>query len=156
MHPLLAEPAPAFLSAMQPTSGPVRAAVFELPEVPKLSAMDSAQIPDVRPQAEAAAIEPVLDASTALDDLTHAGLRHLKTVLDMPMPDPHMDHFSTVFKGKLQAANTALLTQTRVDENRLRRKNSDKMSEVLKMMAAAKATLPTDTKMIEGSYAVVG
>jgi hypothetical protein len=124
--------------------------------LPGLEDLKSAQLPDVSDGYWAAASQTiagpaedglrdgdgVLDASTELERLTHRALQEAHTILDIPNNAAEDDVNGTVLRSKNAVITTALTTQAKVDENRLRRATVDRMPEILRLVEQVSKRLP--------------
>lgn len=114
-------------------------------EVPSIGAMDDVQIPVGPPQPYMEIIGPepmqrdaVLDSSAKLDELTQKALNFYDELLSEPPSGDKM-----VLSAQTDAARTVLTTQLRVDDTRLRRKNTDTLSKLLARIAEEEPKLLT-------------
>lgn len=121
------------------------AAVIDAPElpariaVPKLGSLDgldlSVNVPVHKPVRE-----EVLDASEGLDDLTQLALEKAKEILEMRL-EPGDEDFNAILKAQVSQVQTILTTQARVDEGRFKKKQVDKLGELLDLIKGEEARL---------------
>lgn len=105
-------------------------------DIPAIGELDDAVLPaPVLKYAEVEIIEPdrklqpVLDNSSKLDSLTKMALEFYEELLiDGPSSDPKM------LSSQESAARTILTTQLRVDDSRLKKRQTDTLAELLKRM----------------------
>ena len=105
-------------------------------EVPSLGSLDDIRLPSA-PIYTQEIIEPhtetvraaVLDNSAKLDDLTNKALAFFDELLSQPMSED-----TKTLAAQESAARTILTTQLRVDDSRLKRKDSDTLSKLLKRL----------------------
>ncbi len=104
--------------------------------VPQLGSLDSIVLPsapaymEVLPPAATADVrEAVLDNSALLDNLTNKALARLDEVLSDPLSDDPKE-----MAVQMDAVRLVMTTQLRVDDSRLKRKESDTLSKLLKRL----------------------
>jgi hypothetical protein len=82
------------------------------------------------------------DLPTQLEDVTGKAITKSQEILNFPL-DPHDEHFGLVLRAQTAVINSALNTQAKVDENRLRARRIDVLPRLLEMIKEEKQ------KMIE-------
>lgn len=146
--------APEFLASRKPTRNrpAVAADAFVAEEllVPPVSAIDAAPMPIIRdPDTMGEVVETIeFNPAIELDRLTAKAFQALNHVMDLPIPSVHHDHFPAVINAKLKASSTVLMTQVRVDEARLKRRQDDRMGSILEKLSGVMKTVPG--RVIEG------
>ena len=127
----------------------LKSAAVELPpepplkpiKVPNLGSLDSLDLPVSIPMpARAVVREEVLDASEGLDTLTQLALDKAKEILEMALV-PGDDDFTAILKAQVSQVQTILTTQARVDEGRFKKKQIDKLGEILDAIRSEEARL---------------
>ena len=105
-------------------------------ETPKLGSLDSLVLPsptihyaepEILPSSATRAA--VLDSSAKLDSLTQKALDLFDEILSEPMSDDGKS-----LAVQMEAAKTILQTQLRVDDSRLKKRDGDRLGELLKRM----------------------
>lgn len=106
-------------------------------ETPKLGALDGLVLPaavvhyeDVEIVASSTTRDAVLDSSAKLDSLTQKALEFYDELLSEPMSTDDMKLLS----AQADAARTILTTQLRVDDSRLKKRDGDRLGELLRRM----------------------
>ena len=89
--------------------------------------------------------------SEHLERVAGKSLTVLENILDIPLPDPADETFAVVVKAHNTAAATGLGTQTKVDENQLRKRGQDMMPGLVKLIQQYEQENPTRIKTIEGT-----
>jgi len=131
MKPLLKSAAVEFVS--EPAPKPIK--------VPNLGSLDKLDLPVSIPMpARAVVREEVLDASEGLDTLTQLALDKAKEILEMALV-PGDDDFTAILKAQVSQVQTILTTQARVDEGRFKKKQIDKLGEILDAIRSEEARL---------------
>jgi len=108
--------------------------------IPPIGTLDNAMLPVVIhpiPKPEGP-ISPghFFDASAGLDRLTMKALRKAEEILDLELTKGDED-FTAVLRAQVAQVQTILTTQVRVDEGRLKKKQADKMGELLEAIREA-------------------
>ncbi len=107
--------------------------------VPRIGSLDSLILPGTVTTPKVVR-EEVLDASEGLDNLTQLALDKAKEILEMPLI-PGDDEFAAVLKAQVSQVQTILTTQARVDEGRFKKKQVDKLGELLDLIRGEEARL---------------
>ena len=107
--------------------------------VPRLGSLDSLILPGTVSTPKVVR-EEVLDASEGLDNLTQLALDKAKEILEMPMM-PGDEDFNAILKAQVSQVQTILTTQARVDEGRFKKKQVDKLGELLELIRGEEAKL---------------
>ncbi len=107
--------------------------------VPRLGTLDSLILPGTVSTPKVVR-EEVLDASEGLDNLTQLALDKAKEILEMPLV-PGDEDFNAVLKAQVSQVQTILTTQARVDEGRFKKKQVDKLGELLDLIRGEEARL---------------
>lgn len=115
-----------------PPRKPTRAPVLPLGKI------DHVQLPGARVAALAAAnagtgLIGATDLSAQLEDITGLALARARDILENPL-DADSDYYPEELRAVTSTIKTALLTQTRVDENKLRRRELDVMPQLMKII----------------------
>ena len=106
-------------------------------ETPKLGSLDSLVLPsptihyaepEILPSSSTR--DAVLDSSAKLDSLTQKALEFYDELLSEPMSTDDMKLLS----AQADAARTILTTQLRVDDSRLKKRDGDRLGELLRRM----------------------
>ena len=112
--------------------------------IPQIGKLDDAVLPgatftytEVEILAPEHKLAPVLDNSSKLDSLTQKAMDFLDEVLSEPMA---VDDTKMV-AIQMDAARTVLTTQLRVDDSRLKKRQTDTLAELLKRMDQEDARL---------------
>jgi hypothetical protein len=111
-------------------------------EQPRLGALDSIDFPVQVALPPKPVREEVLDASEGLDNLTAKALRKAEEILDMNLT-PGDEDFNAILKAQVSQVQTILTTQARVDEGRFKKKQADKLGELLDLIKGEEARLVT-------------
>ncbi len=109
--------------------------------VPRLGALDSLVLPGTVSTPKVVR-EEVLDASEGLDNLTQLALDKAKVILEMSLV-PGDEDFNAILKAQVSQVQTILTTQARVDEGRFKKKQADKLGELLDLIRGEEAKLVT-------------
>lgn len=101
------------------------------PSVPQLGSLDDIVLPSAPAYVEVLSPvgdvrEAVLDNSALLDNLTNKALARLDEVLSDPLSDDPKE-----MAVQMDAVRLVMTTQLRVDDSRLKRKESDTLSKLL-------------------------
>ncbi len=107
--------------------------------VPRLGTLDSLILPGTVSTPKVVR-EEVLDASEGLDNLTQLALDKAKEILDMALI-PGDEDFNAILKAQVSQVQTILTTQARVDEGRFKKKQVDKLGELLDLIRGEEAKL---------------
>jgi hypothetical protein len=75
------------------------------------------------------------DLAAKLERVSAKALNKADEILDLPLPSADHASFGAVLRAQCSATNTVLNTQTKVDENQLRRGVADRLPELLKILA---------------------
>ena len=78
--------------------------------------------------------------ASKLETTAERAIDKIDEIMAIPL-DPENSQYGVVLRAQNAAANTALTTQVRVDENRLRAKSPDVLPELLKRIADEEAKL---------------
>ena len=109
------------------------------PKIPDLGKLDSIELPVRVVRVEKTPVrEAVLDASEGLDSLTMLALEKAKEILELPLISGD-DEFATVLRAQVAQVQAVLTTQARVDEGRFKKKQADRMGELLQLIASEEA-----------------
>jgi hypothetical protein len=73
--------------------------------------------------------------ATKLERVTEKAIDRTDAILSLPLPDPDDPNFGAVLRSQNAAANTILTTQTKVDENMLRRQQIDTLPTLIREIA---------------------
>jgi hypothetical protein len=76
-----------------------------------------------------------------LETVTEKAIGKLDEIMSIPL-DPDSEHYAGVLRAQNAAANTTLITQTKVDDTRLRRRQTDMLPKLLAIIAREQARLP--------------
>lgn len=108
--------------------------------VPDLGHIDGIDLPMLAPKPKAAAPvrDEVLDASEGLDNLTVKALKKAEEILDMALV-PGDEDFNAILKAQVSQVQTILTTQARVDEGRFKKKQVDKIGELIDLIRSEEA-----------------
>lgn len=109
------------------------------PRIAELGSLDSIDLP-VTVSTPKVVREEVLDASEGLDNLTQLALDKAKEILDMRLI-PGDEDFNAILKAQVSQVQTILTTQARVDEGRFKKKQVDKLGELLDLIRGEEAKL---------------
>lgn len=112
------------------------------PRIAELGSLDSIDLPVSIPVQVKVVREEVLDASEGLDNLTELALMKEEEILRLPLIRGDPD-FNAILKAQTSASATVLTTQARVDENRFKKKQIDKLGELLELIRGEEAKLVT-------------
>lgn len=107
-----------------------------------LGSLDSIDLPVSIPVQPKAVREEVLDASEGLDNLTQLALDKAKEILEMSLV-PGDEDFNAILKAQVSQVQTILTTQARVDEGRFKKKQVDKLGELLDLIRGEEAKIVT-------------
>lgn len=112
-------------------------------KVPSIGNLDAIDLPVVIPTvAKPVVREEVLDASDGLDNLTAKALKKAEEILDMALV-PGDDDFNAILKAQVSQVQTILTTQARVDEGRFKKKQVDKIGELIDLIRSEEARTVT-------------
>ena len=75
------------------------------------------------------------DLAAKLERVSAKAIDKADQILDLPLPSADHASFGAVLRAQNAAINSALTTQVRVDENRLRGATIDRLPELLKILA---------------------
>lgn len=118
-------------------------------ETPSIADVDKLVLPALRQAEEPAqrTVESVLDATGKLERITDKALDFMEEMLDSPTDwaEPKM------VNAKITVAQAVINTQTKVDETRLRRRQTDILPKLLEIMSREEKRLPG--RVIEGELA---
>lgn len=109
-------------------------------DIKPLGSLDSIDFPVSVPVQAKAVREEVLDASEGLDNLTQLALDKAKEILEMKLIAGDED-FNAILKAQVSQVQTILTTQARVDEGRFKKKQVDKLGELLDLIRGEEAKL---------------
>jgi len=107
--------------------------------IPRLGSLDSLDLPVIVTTPKVVR-EEVLDASEGLDNLTQLALDKAKEILEMELV-PGDEDFNAILKAQVSQVQTILTTQARVDEGRFKKKQADKLGELLDLIRGEEAKL---------------
>ncbi len=107
--------------------------------VPRIGSLDGIVLPGTVSTPKVVR-EEVLDASEGLDNLTQLALDKAKEILDMALI-PGDEDFNAILKAQVSQVQTILTTQARVDEGRFKKKQVDKLGELLDLIRGEEARL---------------
>lgn len=112
-------------------------------EPPALNGLSSLPLPSFDPKELEA--RPTLAPSEKLARLTDKALDALEGVLDLPVPALSINPEMTIAVSKLHiaASEKVLVTQSKVDEQMLKQKQTDQMSELLSRLEEVERGLPS-------------
>jgi len=123
----------------------LRNLIGDEPVIPSIENLDSAVLPPVAFQQTVTRMERTLegklDSSARLDELTDKAFDNIEEILDMPFDGENKS--ATV---KLAAAQAVLNVQVKVDETRLRKRQTDLLPKLLAVIERERLKLP---KVIE-------
>jgi hypothetical protein len=91
--------------------------------------------------------------SEHLERVTGKALHQAEKILDMETPEPTDEAFGPVLRAKTATIGTVLTTQTKVDENSLRKRGQDMMPTLLQIIRKHEKDNPVHLKVIEGGKA---
>lgn len=92
--------------------------------------------------------------ATRLEAVCGKAVDKLDAIMELPL-DPTHPSFGSVLRAQTTAANTALSTQSRVDDMALRRAAIDRLPEILKLVAQIEKRLPPGGPIdLEANYGV--
>jgi hypothetical protein len=75
------------------------------------------------------------DLAAKLERVSAKAIDKADQILDLPLPSADHASFAAVLRAQNAVINSALTTQARVDENRLRAHVTDRLPELLKILA---------------------
>ena len=107
--------------------------------VPSLGSLDSLDLP-VTVTTPKVVREEVLDASEGLDNLTQLAIDKAEEILRLKLI-PGDEDFNAILKAQTSQVATVLTTQVRVDEGRFKKKQVDKLGELLDLIRGEEAKL---------------
>ena len=76
-----------------------------------------------------------------LEATTSKSLDKANEILDLPL-DPERQHYPAELRARTALINTAMTTQARVDETRMRPQRGDRLPELLRLIAEEEGKLP--------------
>jgi len=107
--------------------------------IPRLGSLDSLDLP-VTVTTPKVVREEVLDASEGLDNLTQLAIDKAEEILRLKLI-PGDEDFNAILKAQTSQVATVLTTQVRVDEGRFKKKQVDKLGELLDLIRGEEAKL---------------
>jgi len=107
--------------------------------VPSLGSLDSLDLP-VTVTTPKVVREEVLDQSEGLDNLTQLAIDKAEEILRLKLI-PGDEDFNAILKAQTSQVATVLTTQVRVDEGRFKKKQVDKLGELLDLIRGEEAKL---------------
>lgn len=122
------------------------AATIEEPRevnIPDLGSLDSVVLPAiVSMQAPKPAVrDELLDASEGMDEITDLAIAKAREILELPLDRYDGDNFATILRQQGSTVATILTTQVRVDEGRFKKKQADKLGELLDLIRSEEARM---------------
>jgi hypothetical protein len=110
-------------------------------KVPSLGNLDSIDLPiPVRVESKPAPREEVLDASEELDGITGLALNEARRILEEDLSTTD-ENYAVHIRAKVSVLQTILTTQARVDEGRFKKRQVDKLGELLDLIRGEEAKL---------------
>lgn len=92
--------------------------------------------------------------SEALERLSGKAIQSLENILDVPLPEPDHETFPVIVKAHNAAAATSLATQTKVDENALKKRGQDMVPEIVELIRKYDQENPTRIlRVVQGGRA---
>lgn len=124
------------------------AGLVETPDdvyVPSLGQIDSATLPaylkpDTPPSSLGEGLLAETDLSSRLNDVTALALERAYDILEKPV-DPDSDYYPEELRAQTSTIKTALTTQVRVDETKLRMKVAETLPKLLAILKEEEARL---------------
>lgn len=111
--------------------------------VPNLGSLDKLDLPIRMPAVEAKPVrEEVLDQSEELDGITGLALNEARRILEEEISTED-ENYGVLVRAKVSVLQTILTTQARVDEGRFRKKQVDKLGELLELIKGEEAKIVT-------------
>lgn len=107
-------------------------------EMPRLGSLDTLDFPVNVPVHSKPTREEVLDSSEGLDELTELAIDKVKEILKLDL-EPGDDNFGAVLRQQASVSIGVLTTQVRVDEGRFKKKQVDKLGELLDLIKGEEA-----------------
>lgn len=109
-------------------------------DIKPLGSLDSIDFPVSVPVQAKPVREEVLDNSAELDEITELALDAVREILQLRL-EPDDENFQAVLRQKGSTAAAVLTTQVRVDEGRFKKKQVDKLGELLDLIRGEEAKL---------------
>lgn len=94
------------------------------------------------------------ELATRLESVSGKAVNKLDEIMALPL-DPEDRHFGGVLRAQVGAANTALNTQVRVDENALRRQSLDRLPALLALVNETAKRLPQTVEHVPSEKPVI-
>lgn len=92
--------------------------------------------------------------SEALERLSSKAITSLENILDVPLPEPDHETFPVIVKAHNAAAATTLSTQTKVDENALKKQGQDTVAVTIALIQKYEQENPTRIlRVVQGGRA---
>ena len=106
---------------------------------PRLGSLDEIDLPvNLAPVKREPVREEVLTSSEGLDNLTDMSIEKIKEILKLGL-DPDDDNFSVVLRQQSAVSIGVITAQVRVDEGRFKKKQVDKLGELLDLIRGEEA-----------------
>ncbi len=86
--------------------------------------------------------------ASKLETVAERAIEKLEEIMKIPL-DPENLQYGAVLRAQAAVANTALITQVRVDENKLRARAPDTLSRLLKRMGGGEAKMALERSATE-------
>lgn len=100
-------------------------------------------IPDILPPARAVETPLMFDASQALENVTAKAFKKLDEILELPLTSAEDKEFSSILRVQMTAVQTVMNTNVRVDEARMKRRQTDNMSQLLEVLSKHEKKMTT-------------
>ena len=100
-------------------------------------------LPDILPPAKAVPVASTFDAAGALETVTDKAFKKLNEILDLPLTTAEDKEFATLLRVQMTAVQTVLNTNVRVDEQRMKRRQSDNLGALLEVLSKHEKKMPT-------------
>jgi len=100
-------------------------------------------LPDILPPAKAVPVASTFDAAGELETVTDKAFKKLNEILDLPLTTAEDKEFATLLRVQMTAVQTVLNTNVRVDEQRMKRRQSDNLGALLEVLSKHEKKMPT-------------
>ena len=108
---------------------------LESVELPNLVFDDALQLPTFRASTDAG------ESSAHFEDLTELALNKHREILELPLDRSRLD-FQAILRAQTASAQSVLTAQVRVDEGRLRQKQTDTLGKLIEVLEREKKRVP--------------
>ena len=114
--------------------------------IPSVRALGSVELPAFDLEVSAAALqEPELHLGSQpaahFEDITELALNKHREILELPLDRSRLD-FQAILRAQTASAQSVLTAQVRVDEGRLRQKQTDTLGKLLEVLEREKKLVP--------------